>query len=66
MPHTEKVLLRHNILGSRHAEHIQLKSLGRNIKNEAATRKQAKWRQTFWVVTEMTIMQDSVVTRTRT
>ena len=32
-------------LGSRHAKHPQHKSPGRNIKNEAATRKQAKWRQ---------------------
>ena len=45
MLHAEKVLSRHNILGSRHAKHLQNKSLGRNIKNEAATRKQAKWRQ---------------------
>ena len=42
MLHAEKVLSRHNILGPRHAKHPQHKSLGYNIKNEAATRKQAK------------------------
>ena len=40
-----KVLSRHNMLGLRHAKHPQHKSLGHNIKNEAATKKQAKWRQ---------------------
>ena len=43
MPHAEKALSWHNILGSRHAKHPQQKSL-HNINNEAATRKQAKWR----------------------
>ena len=50
MLHTEKVLSRHNILGSRHAKHPQHKSLGCNIKNEATTRKQAKWRQNSVVI----------------
>ena len=39
---------RHYILGSRHEKHPQHKSLGRNMKNEVATRKQAKWRQNFF------------------
>ena len=41
----EKVLSQHNILGSRHTKHPQHKILSCNIKNEVATRKQAKWRQ---------------------
>ena len=41
----KKVSSRHNILGLRHAKHPQHKIIGRNIKNEVTTTKQAKWRQ---------------------
>ena len=66
-----KVLSRHNILGSRHAKHLQHKSLGHNIKNEAATRKQAKWRQNSIATAFLgrdrdDKKQDSVTTRTLT
>ena len=47
MLHQEKVLSRHNILGSRHTKHPQHKILGRKIENEVATRKQTKWRHNF-------------------
>ena len=45
MLHVEKCCHKNNILGLRHAKNPQHKILGRNIKNEAAIRKQAKWRQ---------------------
>ena len=38
---------RHYILGSRNAKHPQHNSPGRNIENEVAIRKRAKWRQNF-------------------
>ena len=45
MLHAEKCCRDITYLGLQHAKHPQHKSPGRNIKNEAATRKQAKWRQ---------------------
>ena len=40
----------HNILRLRHAKHPKHKILDLNIKNEAATRKQAKWQQNSVVI----------------